>query len=206
MIIDKLPLPADPKPTDPHPSYDMLKACVEEREKTRANPATIVSNRLPHIHRCLPFVSQLQRQGTCKLRPPDAEGLAPDPLTSLILLDAPPPLDAHGRPPRVSPHVAPRVTPQFAPMRGTDEMLLGARFPMDEVLVRNAEGDEGAFNIDLEVVHFEERILVSKEVVVDFIVTYKTQMIFRKLSILAALSPLANQRESVVGPTMSFPI
>ncbi|KAG6829359.1 hypothetical protein H0H87_011694 [Tephrocybe sp. NHM501043] len=109
-------------------------------------------------------------------RPPDAEGSVPDLLTSLISYSTPllPSTIADVR------HACLltsdqalfqrlRVTPEFAPMSGTDEMLLGARIPMDEVVVRNAPGDEGAFSVDIEVVHFQKRMLVSKKIEVEFI-------------------------------------
>ncbi|KAG5636699.1 hypothetical protein H0H81_007128 [Sphagnurus paluster] len=62
-----------------------------------------------------------------------------------------------------------RMSPEFSPLSGTDEMLLGATIPPDEISVENVPGDEGAFTVDFEIVHFQKRMLVSKRIELDFI-------------------------------------
>ncbi|GLB38069.1 hypothetical protein LshimejAT787_0411200 [Lyophyllum shimeji] len=62
-----------------------------------------------------------------------------------------------------------RMSPEFSPLSGTDEMLLGATIPPDEITVENVPSDEGAFAVDFHVVHFQKRILVSKRIELDFI-------------------------------------
>ncbi|KAJ7170494.1 hypothetical protein C8R43DRAFT_1085457 [Mycena crocata] len=65
-----------------------------------------------------------------------------------------------------------RNSPEFAPLSATDEMLLDATIPPDEITVENVGGEagqEGAFVVDFSVVRFQKRMLVSKSVVLDFI-------------------------------------
>ncbi|KAJ7043692.1 hypothetical protein C8F04DRAFT_727201 [Mycena alexandri] len=63
-----------------------------------------------------------------------------------------------------------RNSPEFAPLSPTDEMLLDATIPPDDITVENVSGgDEGAFIMDFAVVRFQKRMLVSKSVVLDFI-------------------------------------
>ncbi|KAF7356520.1 hypothetical protein MVEN_00985600 [Mycena venus] len=62
-----------------------------------------------------------------------------------------------------------RNSPEFAPLSPTDEMLLDATIPPDDITVENVDGIEGAFVVDFAVVRFQKRMLVSKSVVLDFI-------------------------------------
>ncbi|KAG5641831.1 hypothetical protein DXG03_004134 [Asterophora parasitica] len=62
-----------------------------------------------------------------------------------------------------------RMSPEFSPLSGTDEMLLGATIPPDEITVENVPGDEGAFAVDFNIVHFQKRMLISKRIDLDFI-------------------------------------
>ncbi|KAJ6581604.1 hypothetical protein B0H19DRAFT_1018567 [Mycena capillaripes] len=62
-----------------------------------------------------------------------------------------------------------RNSPEFAPLSPTDEMLLDATIPPDDITVENVDGMEGAFVVDFAVVRFQKRMLVSKSVVLDFI-------------------------------------
>ncbi|KAG6907926.1 hypothetical protein DXG01_006856 [Tephrocybe rancida] len=62
-----------------------------------------------------------------------------------------------------------RMSPEFSPLSGTDEMLLGATIPPDEITVENVTGDEGSFAVNLKIVHFQKRMLVSKRIELDFI-------------------------------------
>ncbi|KAJ7782042.1 hypothetical protein DFH07DRAFT_792413 [Mycena maculata] len=65
-----------------------------------------------------------------------------------------------------------RSSPEFAPLSATDEMLLDATIPPDDITVENVGGEagqEGAFVVEFSVVRFQKRMLVSKSVVLDFI-------------------------------------
>lgn len=62
-----------------------------------------------------------------------------------------------------------RMSPEFSPLSGTDEMLLGATIPPDGITVEDMPGDEGAFAVNFEIVHFQKRMLVSKRIELDFI-------------------------------------
>jgi hypothetical protein len=64
-----------------------------------------------------------------------------------------------------------RLSPAFAPLSGTDEMLLGesGRVELDSVQLRELPGDVGAFEVDLELGMFQRRMGVSGSVGVEFI-------------------------------------
>ncbi|KAJ7696582.1 hypothetical protein B0H17DRAFT_1130967 [Mycena rosella] len=65
-----------------------------------------------------------------------------------------------------------RNSPEFAPLSATDEMLLDATMPPDDITVKNVGGEagqEGAFVVDFAIVRFQKRMLVSKCIVLDFI-------------------------------------
>ncbi|KAF5364686.1 hypothetical protein D9758_005607 [Tetrapyrgos nigripes] len=62
-----------------------------------------------------------------------------------------------------------RMTPEFAPLSGTDQMVLGAGTVPDDVVVENLKGDEGAFAANLSINQFQKRMRISKEVAVEFI-------------------------------------
>ncbi|KAF7370530.1 hypothetical protein MSAN_00685100 [Mycena sanguinolenta] len=62
-----------------------------------------------------------------------------------------------------------RSSPEFEPLSPTDEMLLDATIPPDDITVENVDGMEGAFVVDFSVVRFQKRMLVSKAVTLDFI-------------------------------------
>ncbi|KAF9043667.1 hypothetical protein BDP27DRAFT_1347038 [Rhodocollybia butyracea] len=62
-----------------------------------------------------------------------------------------------------------RLSPEFACLSGTDEMLLGESMIPDEIIVENLQGDEGAFAVDFRIRHFQKRMRVSNEVVLEFI-------------------------------------
>lgn len=62
-----------------------------------------------------------------------------------------------------------RMSPEFAPLSGTDEMLLGGIISPDEITVEDMPGDEGAFAVNFSVAHFQKRMLVSKRIELDFI-------------------------------------
>ncbi|KAJ7504306.1 hypothetical protein B0H11DRAFT_1710234 [Mycena galericulata] len=62
-----------------------------------------------------------------------------------------------------------RTSPKFAPMSATDEMLLDATMPPDDIVVENFESDSGSFAVDFSIVRFQKRMLVSKSIVLEFI-------------------------------------
>ncbi|KAJ7504304.1 hypothetical protein B0H11DRAFT_1981584 [Mycena galericulata] len=62
-----------------------------------------------------------------------------------------------------------RTSPEFAPMSATDEMLLDATMPPDDIVVENFESDSGSFAVDFSIVRFQKRMLVSKSIVLEFI-------------------------------------
>jgi len=62
-----------------------------------------------------------------------------------------------------------RLSPDFSKLSGTDEILLGATIPPDGISVEDVPGDEGAFAVDFEIVHFQKRMRISKEIVLEFI-------------------------------------
>ncbi|THV02029.1 hypothetical protein K435DRAFT_367811 [Dendrothele bispora CBS 962.96] len=62
-----------------------------------------------------------------------------------------------------------RMSPDFAPLSGTDQMLLGATMIPDDVVVENLDGDDQAFAADLRITQFQKRMKISKEIGVEFI-------------------------------------
>lgn len=62
-----------------------------------------------------------------------------------------------------------RMSPEFSKISGRDEMLLGATLPMDDIVVEDLAGDEGAFAVNFEIPQFQKRMMVSKEIVLEFI-------------------------------------
>ncbi|KAJ7224172.1 hypothetical protein GGX14DRAFT_648820 [Mycena pura] len=62
-----------------------------------------------------------------------------------------------------------RNSHDFAPLSPTDQMLLDATTPPDEIAVENVPTDEFAFAADFVVVRFQKRMLVSKAILLDFI-------------------------------------
>jgi hypothetical protein len=62
-----------------------------------------------------------------------------------------------------------RLSPEFSPLSGTDEILLGATYPLDDIVVGDVPGDEGAFVVNFEIVQFQQRMRVSKRINLEFI-------------------------------------
>lgn len=62
-----------------------------------------------------------------------------------------------------------RYTPAFAPLSGTDEILLGGSIPQDDVSVHEGTGDAGEFVAVFRLVQFQKRMRISKQVAVEFI-------------------------------------
>lgn len=62
-----------------------------------------------------------------------------------------------------------RLSPAFSPLSGTDEIILGASIPPDTIDVVDVEGDEGAFVANFEILAFQKRMRVSKNIELEFI-------------------------------------
>lgn len=62
-----------------------------------------------------------------------------------------------------------RRSPAFAPLDGTDQMLLGASVPPDDIEVEDVPGDEGAFVARFRIVAFQKRMRVTKHIHLEFI-------------------------------------
>ena len=62
-----------------------------------------------------------------------------------------------------------RRSPRFASISKSDQILLGGTPSPDDVTVEIGPGDKGAFNVDCVVAQFHKRMMVSKEIVLDFI-------------------------------------
>jgi len=62
-----------------------------------------------------------------------------------------------------------RLSHEFAPLSGTDEILLGASMPPDEIVVGDVPGDQGAFVVNFGVVLFQQRMRISRRIDLEFI-------------------------------------
>ncbi|PPQ65740.1 hypothetical protein CVT24_011773 [Panaeolus cyanescens] len=62
-----------------------------------------------------------------------------------------------------------RLTPDFTPVSGKDQMLLGVSMSPDEVEVEELQGDGAMFMVHFVVPHFHKRMVVSKEISLEFI-------------------------------------
>jgi len=62
-----------------------------------------------------------------------------------------------------------RLSPEFAPVSGVDQMLLGGTIPPDNIEVEDVPGDGGVFVVNFEIPHFHKRMVVSKEIGLEFI-------------------------------------
>ncbi|CAK5267656.1 unnamed protein product [Mycena citricolor] len=68
-----------------------------------------------------------------------------------------------------------RSSPEFSPLSATDEMILDATVPHDDITVENVAPTEtdgagsGAFVVDFAVPHFQKRMLLGKSIVLEFI-------------------------------------
>lgn len=62
-----------------------------------------------------------------------------------------------------------RHLPQFSTISGADQILLGADIPLDEVTVEIGPGSEGAFAANFQIHQFHKRMMISKEIVLEFI-------------------------------------
>jgi hypothetical protein len=62
-----------------------------------------------------------------------------------------------------------RRSPRFASISRSDQILLSGSPSPDDVTVEIGPGDKGAFTVDCVVAQFHKRMMVSKEIVLDFI-------------------------------------
>ncbi|KDR67208.1 hypothetical protein GALMADRAFT_80192 [Galerina marginata CBS 339.88] len=63
-----------------------------------------------------------------------------------------------------------RLSPEFAPVSGIDQMLLGGTIPPEEVVLEDMAGEGGgAFAVNFVIPHFHKRMVVSKEIALEFI-------------------------------------
>ena len=70
-----------------------------------------------------------------------------------------------------------RRSPRFASISKSDQILMGSSPSPDDVTVEIGPGDKGAFTVDCIVAQFHKRMMVSKEIVLDF-VARSTYLIF----------------------------
>ncbi|KAI8971013.1 hypothetical protein BD414DRAFT_501376 [Trametes punicea] len=62
-----------------------------------------------------------------------------------------------------------RRSPTFAPLSGSDEIILGGNVPVDDVEVEDVEGDEAGFVAKFRIPMFQKRMRISKEINLEFI-------------------------------------
>ncbi|KAF8161652.1 hypothetical protein B0H34DRAFT_652603, partial [Crassisporium funariophilum] len=62
-----------------------------------------------------------------------------------------------------------RLSPQFSSISGSDKILLGADLPPDDVMVEIGPGEAGAFAVNFEIPQFHKRMMVSKEISLEFV-------------------------------------
>lgn len=62
-----------------------------------------------------------------------------------------------------------RLTPDFHSVSGVEQMLLGVSTPLDEIEVEDVSPDGGAFAMDFVIPHFHKRMVVSKQIALEFI-------------------------------------
>ncbi|KAJ3523188.1 hypothetical protein NMY22_g11556 [Coprinellus aureogranulatus] len=62
-----------------------------------------------------------------------------------------------------------RMSPEFATVSGKDQMLLGVTLPHDEIEVEELGGEEGQFAVDFVIPHFQKRMMVTQEIILEFI-------------------------------------
>ncbi|KAF9445949.1 hypothetical protein P691DRAFT_762050 [Macrolepiota fuliginosa MF-IS2] len=62
-----------------------------------------------------------------------------------------------------------RQSPDFASSSALDEMLIGATLPPDDVEVINLPDDEGSFTVNLGIVKFQKRMMITKSISIEFI-------------------------------------
>ncbi|KAF8957565.1 hypothetical protein BDZ97DRAFT_1845578 [Flammula alnicola] len=61
------------------------------------------------------------------------------------------------------------LLPQFSSISGADQVILGADLPPDDVTVEIGHGTDGAFSVNFRVPQYHKRMMISKEIVLEFI-------------------------------------
>lgn len=72
-----------------------------------------------------------------------------------------------------------RLSPEFAPVSGIDQMLLGGTITPDDIEVQDVPGDRGAFVVTFEIPQFHKRMVVAKEIGLEFIARSECYFLFR---------------------------
>jgi len=85
-----------------------------------------------------------------------------------------------------------RRSPAFSPLAGTDQILLGALVPPDDIDVEDVPGDEGAFVVRFRIVAFQKRMRVTKHIHLEFIARSRIW----RLSFLIPVNPIAMHGKS----------
>ncbi|KXN87082.1 hypothetical protein AN958_09292 [Leucoagaricus sp. SymC.cos] len=62
-----------------------------------------------------------------------------------------------------------RQSPDFASGSAVDELLIGATLPPDDVEVVNFPDDEGSFAVNIGIVKFQKRMMITKTITIEFI-------------------------------------
>ncbi|OSC97585.1 hypothetical protein PYCCODRAFT_1398622 [Trametes coccinea BRFM310] len=62
-----------------------------------------------------------------------------------------------------------RRSPAFAPLSGSDEIILGGNVPVDDIEVEDVEGDEAGFIANFRIPMFQKRMRISQEINLEFI-------------------------------------
>ena len=66
-----------------------------------------------------------------------------------------------------------RLSPEFSPISVSDQMLFGMTVLPDDITVMDLPGEAGAFEVDFVIPHFHKRMVVSKEITLEFIARSK---------------------------------
>ncbi|KDR67207.1 hypothetical protein GALMADRAFT_216661 [Galerina marginata CBS 339.88] len=61
------------------------------------------------------------------------------------------------------------LIPQFSSISGSDQILLGASLPADDVTVEIGSGNDGAFAVNVQVPQFHKRMMISREIGLEFV-------------------------------------
>ncbi|KAF5356769.1 hypothetical protein D9756_006539 [Leucocoprinus leucothites] len=62
-----------------------------------------------------------------------------------------------------------RQSPDFGAGSAVDELLIGATLPPDDVEVVNFPDDEGSFAVNIEIMKFQKRMMIAKNITIEFI-------------------------------------
>lgn len=62
-----------------------------------------------------------------------------------------------------------RILPQFTVTAGADKIILGSTLLPDDISVKPGPGNEGAFSVDFQLYQFHKRMMVSREISLEFV-------------------------------------